>query len=160
MKQQAFRFSNSFHALSHQGALLKPRACCGVQAAFLIPAGIILYTVAGGLKATFIASCVRTVIIWFFLFLIAEHSKAGSCHTAVVQVRAHGHHLLRAVHLRPDRLHLLPAARLPWHCAPLLLRQTRVCLPCSPALCACKCHSHYDTIMHWDPMPRGTSSPF
>ena len=131
-----------------------------MQAAFLIPAGIILYTVAGGLKATFIASCVHTVIIWFFLVFITEHSKTGSCHTAAVQVRAHGHHLLRAVHLLPDRLHLLPAARLPGHCAPLLLRQTRACFTCSPTLCACKCHSCHSTIMHFDPMPRGTSSLF
>ena len=46
-----------------------------MQAAFLIPAGIILYTVAGGLKATFIASCVHMVTICFFLILITERSK-------------------------------------------------------------------------------------
>ena len=37
---------------------------CGAQAAMLIPVGIILYTVAGGLKATFISSYVHTVIIY------------------------------------------------------------------------------------------------
>ncbi|KAK9845983.1 hypothetical protein WJX81_007616 [Elliptochloris bilobata] len=40
-------------------------------AAFLIPAGIILYTVAGGLKATFIASYVHTVIIYFALCIFS-----------------------------------------------------------------------------------------
>lgn len=34
------------------------------QAAMLIPVGIIMYTVAGGLKATFISSYVHTVIIY------------------------------------------------------------------------------------------------
>ena len=42
-----------------------------LQAAFLIPAGIILYTVAGGLKATFIASYVHTVIIYFALCIFS-----------------------------------------------------------------------------------------
>ena len=37
---------------------------CPLQAAMLIPVGIILYTVAGGLKATFISSYVHTVIIY------------------------------------------------------------------------------------------------
>ena len=41
------------------------------QAAFLIPAGIILYTVAGGLKATFIASYVHTVIIYVALCIFS-----------------------------------------------------------------------------------------
>ena len=44
---------------------------CVWQAAFLIPAGIILYTVAGGLKATFIASYVHTVIIYFALCIFS-----------------------------------------------------------------------------------------
>lgn len=43
----------------------------GAQAAFLIPAGIILYTVAGGLKATFIASYVHTVIIYVALCIFS-----------------------------------------------------------------------------------------
>lgn len=41
------------------------------QAAFLIPVGIILYTVAGGLKATFISSYIHTVIIYVVLCLFA-----------------------------------------------------------------------------------------
>ena len=44
---------------------------CVRQAAFLIPAGIILYTVAGGLKATFIASYVHTVIIYVALCIFS-----------------------------------------------------------------------------------------
>ena len=44
---------------------------CARQAAFLIPAGIILYTVAGGLKATFIASYVHTIIIYFALCIFS-----------------------------------------------------------------------------------------
>ncbi len=42
-----------------------------VQAAFLIPIGIILYTVAGGLKATFLSSYIHTVIIYVVLCLFA-----------------------------------------------------------------------------------------
>jgi Na+/proline symporter len=41
------------------------------QAAFLIPIGIILYTVAGGLKATFISSYVHTVIIYVVLCIFS-----------------------------------------------------------------------------------------
>ncbi len=41
------------------------------QAAMLIPIGIILYTVAGGLKATFISSYVHTVIIYVVLCLFS-----------------------------------------------------------------------------------------
>ena len=37
----------------------------------LIPIGIILYTVAGGLKATFISSYVHTVIIYVVLCLFS-----------------------------------------------------------------------------------------
>lgn len=37
----------------------------------LIPIGIILYTVAGGLKATFISSYIHTVIIYVVLCLFA-----------------------------------------------------------------------------------------
>ncbi|EIE20547.1 urea active transporter-like protein [Coccomyxa subellipsoidea C-169] len=40
-------------------------------AAFLIPIGIILYTVAGGLKATFLSSYIHTVIIYVVLCLFA-----------------------------------------------------------------------------------------
>ncbi len=42
-----------------------------MQAAFLIPIGIILYTVAGGLKATFLSSYIHTVIIYVVLCLFA-----------------------------------------------------------------------------------------
>ena len=42
-----------------------------LQAAMLIPIGIILYTVAGGLKATFISSYVHTVIIYVVLCLFS-----------------------------------------------------------------------------------------
>ena len=45
----------------------------------LIPVGIILYTVTGGLKATFISSYVHTVIIYvvlcLFVFLVYSPSK-------------------------------------------------------------------------------------
>lgn len=37
----------------------------------LIPIGIILYTVAGGLKATFISSYIHTVIIYVVLCLFS-----------------------------------------------------------------------------------------
>lgn len=52
-------------------------------AAFLIPIGIILYTAAGGLKATFLASYIHTTIIFIalliFIFQIyATHKDLGS----------------------------------------------------------------------------------
>lgn len=52
-------------------------------AAFLIPIGIILYTAAGGLKATFLASYIHTTIIFIalliFIFQIyASHDDLGS----------------------------------------------------------------------------------
>jgi len=52
-------------------------------AAFLIPVGVIIYTAAGGLKATFIASYVHTGIIYIvlliFVFLVyASHDDLGS----------------------------------------------------------------------------------
>ena len=45
--------------------------CLFAQAAMLIPIGIILYTVAGGLKATFISSYIHTVIIYVVLCLFS-----------------------------------------------------------------------------------------
>lgn len=52
-------------------------------AAFLIPVGVIIYTAAGGLKATFIASYVHTGIIYIvlliFVFMVyATHDDLGS----------------------------------------------------------------------------------
>ena len=38
-------------------------------ASFLIPWGVILYTAAGGLKATFLASCIHTAIIFLVLVI-------------------------------------------------------------------------------------------
>jgi len=54
---------------SRCGSALRKR--CALQAAMLIPIGIIAYTVTGGLKATFISSYIHTVIIYVVLCLFA-----------------------------------------------------------------------------------------
>jgi|Transcript_7346 SSS family transporter len=59
-------------------------ALCGMDinlASFLIPFGVIAYTMAGGLKATFLASYVHTAIIFIalciFIFLVYTNPESG-----------------------------------------------------------------------------------
>lgn len=55
--------------------------CASMQASMLIPVGVILYTAAGGLKATFMASYVHTAIVYIalliFTFIIYASSEPG-----------------------------------------------------------------------------------
>ena len=45
--------------------------CVRVQAAFLIPISVCVYTTTGGLKATFLSSYIHTVIIYVALCIFA-----------------------------------------------------------------------------------------
>ncbi|KAF5447299.1 hypothetical protein F2P56_032859 [Juglans regia] len=47
-------------------------------ASFLIPLGVILYTLAGGLKATFLASYIHSVIVIFVYLVYTASSELGS----------------------------------------------------------------------------------
>ena len=73
---------------------LTDTASASMQAAMLIPIGVIMYTCAGGLKATFIASYVHTVILYLALCIfsltvyttcpdLGSPSKVRVCHVPV-----------------------------------------------------------------------------
>ena len=49
----------------------RSHVCACVQAAFLIPVSVCVYTTTGGLKATFLSSYIHTVIIYVALCIFA-----------------------------------------------------------------------------------------
>ena len=48
-------------------------------ACFLLPVGVVMYTIAGGIKATFLTDYVHTVMI-LIIILIFVRSQAGRIH--------------------------------------------------------------------------------
>lgn len=48
-------------------------------ACFLLPVGVVMYTIAGGIKATFLTDYVHTVMI-LIIILIFVRSQAGCIH--------------------------------------------------------------------------------
>ena len=58
------------HGLLHPGCAPVLLSAC-LQAAFLIPVSVCIYTATGGLKATFLSSYIHTVIIYVALCIFA-----------------------------------------------------------------------------------------
>ena len=58
------------HGLLHPGCTPVLLSAC-LQAAFLIPVSVCIYTATGGLKATFLSSYIHTVIIYVALCIFA-----------------------------------------------------------------------------------------
>ena len=61
LPRSAFKFGSCLVILRH----------AGLQAAFLIPISVCVYTTTGGLKATFLSSYIHTVIIYVALCIFA-----------------------------------------------------------------------------------------